>query len=131
MVAISSEVDDDDVRIREGLLDKTLDFNSVHGHHDALQRSVAAAMQAPNQLAKYPPKPAGLGRNHRDPGDKETNSPILSQDGAPIGVRFPTCGTRPVGDATWFAEDRASTSDFVDISCFPHASRLLLSWTGT
>src|SRR6266496_169661 len=51
MVAVSPEIDDNDLRIREGLLDKTLDFNSVHSHRDTLQCSFAAAMQAPNQLA--------------------------------------------------------------------------------
>jgi hypothetical protein len=58
------------VGIREGLLDKTLDFNSVHGHREALQRSVAAAMQAPNQLAKSPKNPpaqaATIGRRDKE-----------------------------------------------------------------
>src|SRR5260370_30083695 len=100
MVAVSPEIDDDDLRIREGLLDETLDFNSVHSHRDTLQRSVAAAMQAPNQLAKYRPRPRGWAAAIETP-EPRSNLQDLSQNGAPTAVRFPTYRTPPVGDATY------------------------------
>src|SRR6266568_3721571 len=91
MVAVSPEIDDNDLRIREGLLDQTLDFNSVHSHRDTLQRSVAVAMQAPNQLAKYPPRPRGWAAIIEAPG-QESNFQDLSQT-----VRRPVSGFRHAG----------------------------------
>src|SRR5712691_8311200 len=128
MVAVSPEIDDDDLRIREGLLDETLDFSSVHCHRETLQRSVEAAMQAPNQLAKHPPRPRGWAAAIETPGPQSNLQDFVAKR------RANRCQVSDMRDAAcWgcdlFADNLPSTSDFVGISCFPRAARLLLSRT--
>src|SRR5450631_3343889 len=125
MVAVSPEIDDDDLRVREGLLDQALDFNSVHGHRDALQSSVASIMQAPNQLTRHASRAAGLRGSHREAATDSDFAGFVAGRRA-FGVGFATSGTRHVGDATCFADSLPSRPDSVDLSSIPRAARLLL-----
>src|SRR5712691_4301228 len=125
MVAVSPEIDDDDLRIREGLLDETLDFNSVHSHRDTLQ--VGCGCHASSKpTCKISAWASRLGCSHQDAGTGIEFAGFVAKR------RANRCQVSDMPDAAcWgcdlFADNLPSTSDFVGISCFPRAARLLLS----
>jgi hypothetical protein len=114
VIAVSGEIQHNDLRIRESISDKALDIRSCHCHR---------IRSSCNERCYAKSKPTRKYRTNRRPSAASPNNPPCPPNQAAVDVRFPTRRAHAVSDLTQIAVSGLKTApEYWDIKRFSRVS---------